>query len=80
MLCRWRPALLHITHVYVEPDVVLLANVCDLWDGVEGAVDGGAGGGVDEERQGALALVEHHQLLQLRRDHAAPEILSGVNL
>ena len=63
----------HITHVYVEPDVVLLANVGDLRDGVEGAVDGGAGGGVDEEGQVPLALVEHHQLLQLLRYHPTPE-------
>lgn len=30
----------------MKPHVVLLADVCDLVDGVEGAVDGGAGGGV----------------------------------
>ena len=64
-----------VTHVYVEPDVVLLAYVGDLRDGVEGAVDGGAGGGVDEEGQVPLALVEHHQLLQLLWNHATPEMM-----
>ena len=55
------------------PDVVLLADVRDLVDGVEGAVDGGARGAVDEEREVAGGLVPDDQVLQLGRDHAAPE-------
>ena len=61
------------TDVDVEPDVVLFADVGDVVDGVEGAVDGGAGGAVDEEGEVALALVTYDQLLQFAGDHAAPE-------
>ena len=53
--------------------MVLFADVGDVVDGVEGAVDGGAGGAVDEEGEVALALVTYDQLLQFAGDHAAPE-------
>lgn len=42
------------THVNMQPQVVLLADVGDLVDGVEGAVDRGTSGGVHEERHVAL--------------------------
>lgn len=38
----------------MQPQVVLLANVGDLVDGVEGTVDGGACRGVDEQRHVTL--------------------------
>ena len=38
----------------MQPHVVLLTDVCDLVDGVEGAVDGGAARGVHEHRDVAL--------------------------
>lgn len=41
-----RSAYLQGSYVHVKPHVVLLTDICDLVDGVEGAVDGGAGGGV----------------------------------
>ena len=56
----------------MEPDVVLLANVRDGVDGVEGAIDGGARRAVDEEGQVTLALVPNNQLLQLLGNHTAP--------
>ena len=54
----------------MKPDSVLLADVGDRLDGVEGAKDGCAGGAVDEEGKVAFALVTNYQLLQLLGDHA----------
>lgn len=51
------------THIDVQPDVILLADVSDGVDGVEGAIDGGPGRAVHEERQVAFALVTNNQLL-----------------
>lgn len=42
--CRRRFS--RLSHVHMEPHVVLLADVCDFIDGVKGTVDGGAGGGI----------------------------------
>ena len=64
----------------MKPDSVLLADVGDRLDGVEGAEDGCAGGAVDEEGQVALALVPDDQLLQLFRDHAAARRKLGLKL
>ena len=58
----------------MEPDSVLLADIGDRLDGVEGAEDGGAGGAVDEEGQVALALVADDQLLELLGNHSAAMI------
>ena len=55
----------------MQPNLVLLADICDGVDRVERAVDGTPGGAVDEEGQMALALVANDQLFQLLRDHAA---------
>lgn len=44
------------TYVDVQPQVVLLADVGDLVDGVERTVDGGAGRGVDEQRHVTLRM------------------------
>jgi hypothetical protein len=55
----------------MKPDSVLLADVSDGLDRVEGPEDGGAGGAVDEEREVALALVANDQLLKLLGNHTA---------
>lgn len=47
------PAALN-THIHMQPQVVFLADVGDLVDGVERAVDGGTGGGVHEEGHATL--------------------------
>ncbi len=47
----------------MKPDAVLLTDVRDGLDGVEGSEDGRADGAVDEEGQVTLALVTDDQLL-----------------
>lgn len=54
---------MRITHVNVQPHLVLLANVGDLIDGVEGALDGGAGSAVDEEGNVTFGFTFDHQPL-----------------
>ncbi len=55
----------------MKPDAVLLTDVRDGLDGVEGPEDGRADGTVDEKGKVALALVTYDQLLKLCRNHAA---------
>lgn len=45
------------THIDMQPQVVLLADVGDLVDGVERTVDGGASRGVDEQRHVTLQML-----------------------
>lgn len=63
----------------MQPHLVLLANVGDLIDGVEGALDGGAGSAVDEEGNVTFGLTFHHQPLQFGGYHAAPSHTTQYN-
>lgn len=57
--------------VDVQPEVVRLADGAERAVGVEGAVDGGAGGGVDEEGRFAALLALLDQSLEFVWAHAA---------
>ena len=57
------------TYVDMEPDAVLLADVRDGVDGVEGPEDGGARGAVHEEGAAALRQVLGDQLLEVLGPH-----------
>ena len=59
------------THVNVEPAVVLLADIGNFLDGIEGADDRGAGRRVHEEGYVALGLALDYQLLEALGYHAA---------
>lgn len=61
-----------IAYINVQPHLVLLADVGDLVDGVEGPLDGCAGSAVDEEGNVTLGLAFDHQPLQFGGYHAAP--------
>ena len=62
----------------MQPDVVLLTEVGDGRDGVEGAVDGGAGRAVDKEGQVTFALVSDDEPLQLLRNHSPPKVKNAL--
>lgn len=68
------------THVDVQPAVVLLTDVGDRVDGVEGSKHGGSGRGVHEEGDVSFGLALQDEPLQLGRDHAAPEHRDKVNI
>lgn len=55
----------------MHPAVVLLANVRNGIDVIEGAQYSGSSCGVHKERYIALGLALHNQTLQLRGDHSA---------
>ena len=56
----------------MQPNVMLLANVRNVINGVKCAIDGGSSGAVDEEGQMTLALVTNDQALQFSGNHATP--------
>ena len=62
----------------MEPEVVFLADVGDLVDGIESAEDGGAGRGVDEERDFPIGDGLLYEAFQLGRDHFTP--LNSIQL
>ena len=60
----------------MKPEAELLTDISNGVDGVEGPVDRGAGGAVDEEGREAVLSVLQDQLLQVLRTHSA----LGVNI
>jgi len=57
--------------VHVQPEVVFVAEVGDLVDGVKGPQDGGARGSQHHEGRGALGLGAQHLRLQVGETHAS---------
>ena len=55
----------------MQPEPELLTDIRDGVDGVEGSVDRGAGGAVDEEGREASLSVLQYQALQTVRTHPA---------
>ena len=58
-------------YVNMKPEAELLTDISNGVDGVEGSVDRGAGGAVDEEGREAVLSVLQDQLLQVVRTHPA---------
>lgn len=59
-------------YVDVEPEVVLLADISDLVDGIERTEDGGTSRGVDQERDFTIGDALLDESLQFGRQHLAP--------
>lgn len=60
-----------LTYVNVQPEVVLLANVCNRVDGVEGAQDGRATSAVDKVRPISTLNRLTDKALQFSGNHLA---------
>ena len=65
------------TYIDVHPDTILLTDVSDTMQVVEGAEHGGTAGGADEERNATVAARLCNLLLEVRQQDLTPETKRG---